>query len=129
MSAPPSLTAADFLEAFLGLLPFGRAWPRDPGTSMRAALAGLFPVYERNTARAINLLAKEAFPSQPQELLPEWEKSLGLPDACDGASGTVAERQAAVKTRFVADGGQSIDYYVSVAAAMGYAITVQEFAP
>jgi uncharacterized protein YmfQ (DUF2313 family) len=48
-------------------------------------LYGLAKSYERETARANNLLV-DSFPLTTYELLPEWESSLGLPDPCAGVA-------------------------------------------
>lgn len=42
---------------------------------------------------------------------------------------SVEQRQAAVAARFVGRGGQSVAYYTGVAAALGYQITITQFAP
>jgi uncharacterized protein YmfQ (DUF2313 family) len=119
-------TAPDYLAAMLALGHRGRAWPIEPDTVRAAAMTGLTGAYVRSGARAVNLIT-DAFPKTTIELLPEWEKSLGLPDICETDASTLQSRQAAVTARFVAAGGQSIDYFVSVAAALGYTITITEF--
>ncbi|HEY0276590.1 MAG TPA: putative phage tail protein, partial [Paenirhodobacter sp.] len=78
--------------------------------------------------RSVNLLT-DAFPVAPVELLPEWELTLGLPDPCAGEDPTIALRQQSVAARFVASGGQSVPYLTGVAAALGYAVTITEYAP
>ena len=122
------LTAERLLALFKSLLPRGRVWPRDIGTDMERALAGLMPTYERLAARDANLLA-DAFPPTALELLPEWEASLGLPDPCAGEAPTLQQRRAQVVARLTAKGGQSVPYFVSLAAALGYTVTVKEYGP
>lgn len=124
----PVRTAADFAEEFLALLPTGPMWPRDPDAPMVQFVTAITPTYARICARDANLLV-DAFPVEPVELLPEWETTLGLPDPCAGPSPTLQRRQQQVAARFVATGGQSADYFVSVAAALGYPITITQFAP
>ena len=120
--------ADDYLALFQDLLPHGPVWPREPDAVMSRTLASLMPVWARLAARDANLLI-DAFPSTTVELLPEWEASLGLPDPCAGTSPTIQARQQQVVARFTADGGQSIPYFVQFAAALGYPITITEFAP
>jgi len=61
--------------------------------------------------------------------LADWERVLGLPDACAGGYGqTQAERIAAALAKIRARGGQSRAYSIGVAAALGYAITIEEYA-
>jgi uncharacterized protein YmfQ (DUF2313 family) len=126
--AAPQYLAADFLAQWQRLLPTGPIWPREADAVLTQCLAALTPTYERQAGRSVNLLA-DAFPVQPVELLPDWETTLGLPDPCLGAAPTLQARQQAVAARFVAGGGQSIAYYVNVAAALGYTVTVTTFRP
>lgn len=127
MSAP-QFVAADYLAALQALLPRGRVWPRDPSTVQASVLTGLTPTYERQNARANQLLV-DAFPVSTIELLPEWEESLGLPDPCARASPTIAARRAQVVARLEAQGGQSAAYFIALALSLGYVITITEFSP
>lgn len=125
MALPP-LAAAHYGAALLALLPPGAAWPRDPASVLARVAAGLAVSPARLEARAVALLA-DAFPVAPLELLPEWEASLGLPDPCSGPAPSTEKRQAAVAARFAARGGQSVAYFVAVAAAMGFTITITHY--
>lgn len=132
MSAP-QFTAADFAAALQALLPRGAVWQRDPDTSQAATIQGLAQIYADQTQRANQLLA-DAFPLATYELLPEWESTLGLPDPCafdpvSGASPTVAFRRAQVIARVKAQGGQSVAYFVALALALGFPITITQFVP
>ena len=124
----PQYAASDYLAACIGALPRGRAWARFFGSVMAQVLSGLMPGYVRNNADAIALVA-DAFPATTVRLLPEWEASLGLPDICDSDPETLSRRRQNVVTRFASGGGQSVAYFVNVAAALGYEITITEFAP
>lgn len=124
----PEFAAADILAARQNLLPPGRAWSRDADSVQARFLATLAPTSVRVCARGLDLLA-DAFPAGTEELLPEWEQSLGLPDPCAGASPTIEARRAQVVGRLVGLGGQSVPYYIAVAASLGYAITITEYAP
>ncbi|MDR5815782.1 DUF2313 domain-containing protein [Caballeronia sp. LZ033] len=122
----PNFNAADFLAAMQALLPRGRVWPRDPDTIQAKVIAGLAPSYERQTARA-NYLLVDAFPATTYELLPEWEATLGLPDACAGAAPTIQQRRAQVVARLTNLGGASIPYLVGFAASLGYTVTITQY--
>lgn len=125
----PVYTALDYLAQTQRLLPRGRVWHRGFGTLQAQYLLTLMPTVVRLNERAANLLV-DAFPcGNPYELLPEWEASLGLPDACTGPLPTLQQRQAAVCAKFIHRGGQSIAYYESVAEALGYAIRVETYQP
>lgn len=120
------LLAADYLQALQSLMPRGRVWPKDPASTQWRALSGLTPTYERQTVRA-NFLLSDAFPVTPFELLPDWESSLGLPDPCAGLSPTIQARQQQVAARFIAGGGQSTGFFISLAATLGYVLTITQF--
>jgi uncharacterized protein YmfQ (DUF2313 family) len=126
--AAPNYQASDFLTALQALMPRGLAWPRDPSSVMAQVEAGLSPTWQRLTQQNNNLLV-DAFPATSDQLLPEWEAALGLPDPCAGESPTLQGRQQQVVARFTNSGGQSIAYFVAYALTLGYAVTVTEFAP
>ena len=123
----PQYSAADYLTAFLGALPRGRAWPKLLESISARVLAGLTPGYVRHNAAAIALVT-DAFPANTVNLLSAWQASLGLPDWCDSDPETLAAQQRAVVARFAGSGGQSVSYFISVAAALGYTVTITEFA-
>jgi len=123
-----NLRAADFLQAFLKLLPRGRVWSRDLASVQNLVLLGLNKIYETNTARANQLLV-DAFPATTFELLPEWEATLGLPDPCAGPAPTIDARRKQVVARLTANGGQSIPYFTALAGNLGYQVTITQFMP
>jgi uncharacterized protein YmfQ (DUF2313 family) len=86
------------------------------------------PTWVRLHMRANDAII-EAFPCTTTEMLPEWEASLGLPDPCTGPLATLQARTAAVCGKFVGRGGSSIEYFVHLAASLGYQITVETFKP
>jgi uncharacterized protein YmfQ (DUF2313 family) len=124
----PAFTNSDYCTAIRYLMPTGRVWPADADTTQQQAVEALAPTPARASARALNLL-RDAFPSTADELLPEWEASLGLPDPCAGPEPTIALRQAQVTARFISGGGQSPPYFVNFAKTLGYDVTVEQFSP
>lgn len=120
-------TVADYAAAILAHLPRGRIWGDDDGPQSRL-MEGLAAEPARLDRRALELL-HDAFPANAAELLAEWEETLGLPDLCSGAGATLQERRAAVVGKLVAVGGQSVPHYVALAAAFGFAVEIEEFAP
>lgn len=124
----PSFSASDYQAALQALLPRGRIWPRDPDATQSKALAGLTVVYERQNARANQLLI-DAFPATTYELLPEWESTLGLPDSCTGSQQAITQRQNAVLSKLLGTGGQSAAYYIAYASRLGFTITITNFTP
>ena len=121
-------TAEDFADSFQRHMPTGPVWPRDPDTTQRAAVEALMPTYVRSWALACDL-PTETLPSTCTFLLPEWEDSVGLPDPCAGPDQTIAQRQAHVVARLTQQTGPSVPSLIAFASALGYAITITEFAP
>lgn len=124
----PSFSRADFASALLGLLPRGRVWPKSPDSAQGRAVACFAPTFQRLSDRAVGLL-EDAFPATAVGLLPEWEATLGLPDPCAGTSPTLQARRNQVVARLTNSGGQSIAFFESFAAGLGYAVTVTQYAP
>ena len=81
--------------------------------------------------RAIaRLLVVEADPRTVEDLLPEWERAFGLPDACVAdAEMTIVERRRVLTAKVAARGGQSPAFLVALALAHGYPVTIDEFRP
>lgn len=119
-------TPEQYREHLLALLPKGPIWLREVGTTLGALLQALADELARVHNRALALI-DEADPSTTLEMLLEWERVAGLPDACAGQATTVAERRARLVARLAARGGQSAAYYVSLAAVYGFVVTIEEF--
>lgn len=124
----PVPTSSDYLWQFQRLLPRGRVWHRGWGTLQAEALLTLMPTWVRLHVRADNLIA-DAFPCSTIELLPEWEATLGLPDPCTGPLATLQQRTAAVCGKFAARGGQSREYFIHLAASLGFEIEIETYSP
>lgn len=108
------------------LLPSGDAWPRAVAALVRDdVLDGLGATYDRARQRALDLV-EESDPRTAVEMLPEWESALGLPDSCAPLAETVVERQRRAHAKLIRRGGHTIAYFVAVAAALGFAISVEE---
>ncbi|WP_050136869.1 YmfQ family protein, partial [Yersinia pseudotuberculosis] len=83
--------------------------------------------YQRSDEDAQDLLSA-AFPDTATALLPEWEATLGLPDLCAiGEIDSMIQRQRAVVAKLFGIGGQSAAYFIRVAKALGYDITVTQY--
>jgi len=61
--------------------------------------------------------------------LADWERVLGLPDTCAGGYGqTKAARIAAALAKIRQRGGLSRAYFIALAKALGFEITIEEYA-
>jgi uncharacterized protein YmfQ (DUF2313 family) len=123
-----NFTAGQYAQAMRALLPRGRVWNHEDGSSQALTVDGLAQVYAQNDGDAVALLT-DAFPATAVNLLPEWESSLGLPDLCIGPAPTIQTRQALVVSRLTNSGGQSVPYFTAFAQAIGYSILIKEFTP
>ncbi len=124
-----ALSQADYLRQMQALLPPGAAWPTAAEATLTQLLSALAEEFARVDVRADELLA-ETDPRTTSEMMWDWERVAGLPDACavaiDGER-TTAQRRADLIGRLTTLGGQSRDYFVAVADAMGYEIVIEEF--
>ncbi len=124
------LGAADFEDAVARKLPpRGLAWTRQVGSVFQGFWRAIADALAAFHAREAQLTELEAFPPTSVELLPDWERVLGLPDPCLGVNPVIAARQAAVAAKLAATGGQSVPYFIALAATLGATISVTEYAP
>ena len=117
-----------YREQLQALLPPGRAWPRDDDADLTRLLAALADEFARIDARA-SALIDEADPLTALELLPDWERAAGLPDACVPIAEGIRARQIAVARKIAGLGGQSRAYFIDLAARIGLEVSIEEYAP
>lgn len=125
---PPVYSAENYLTQFQRLLPRGRIWHRGWGWVQDEDLLTLMPTWARLQVRLNDLIA-QIFPCSTVELLPEWEATLGLPDPCTGQLPTQQQRTNAVCGKFAGRGGQSREYYIHLAASLGFQIEIETYTP
>lgn len=114
------MTHAELLRALLPS-PYNAGAGTLLGTELQVEGAALDAALARAAA-----LAAELDPRTTTELLEDWERVAGLPDSCAPAAQTLDARRKALVGRLVATGGQSRGYFVDLAWARGYAITITE---
>jgi uncharacterized protein YmfQ (DUF2313 family) len=90
---------------------------------------GLTAIWGFVDSRAADLLERESDPRQTVEMLDWWERAWGLPDPCLAIPQSVAERQIVLVNKMTMLGAQSRAFFMSFATAIGYTITIQEYAP
>lgn len=122
------LSAADYRNQLAALLPQGPAWALD-----EAAAGNLLDAWAEEFARIhgrINQLIDEADPRLTYELLTDYERIFGLPTDCmAGIDQTLEQRRNALLSQMTSIGGQSRQYFIDLAAAAGFLITITEFRP
>lgn len=123
-----AMTADDYLQHLQALLPQGPAWPRDADADLTKLLRVFADEFARLDAKAERVLDEEDARST-SELLADWERVAGLPDTCTGLLDSISGRRSALVARLTNLGGQSRQFFIDLAAALGYSITITEFRP
>lgn len=123
------MSAAEYLLQLQALLPEGAAWTREAEAVLTALLAGLAEEYARADSRGDDLL-RQIDPRDADELLADWETTLGLPDICSQLLLITQGRREAAYTKLLTTGGASRQYFIDLAAALGYPdATIDEYRP
>jgi len=123
------MTAAAYLAQLQALLPPGDAWPRQPNATLTRLLAAIADELARVDACGDQLFS-EALPAAALELLSDWERIAGLPDACSTElATTIAERRQDVISALTRQGGSSRAWFIAFAARFGYEVEIDEFRP
>jgi len=117
-----------YRQQLQALLPPGAAWPRDEDAVLTRLLDALAAGLAAGDGRA-RALIEEADPLTALELLPDWERAVGLPDPCSPISDTIRERQLAVARKIAGIGGQSRPFFVQLAALLGLEVEIEEHPP
>lgn len=123
-----AMTAANYRRQLKALLPRGPLWTAPKDGPLDRLLAGLSEELVRADARGDDL-TRESDPRTTSELLADFERMLDLPDPCVATDQTFEERRLAVVAKLVNRGGQSRQFFIELAAALGYDITITEFHP
>lgn len=112
-------SATDYRTQLKQLLPPGPAWDEELYELPVMVIEAVAHELARIDARAGSLLA-EMFPGTIRELLPDWERVMGLPDECLGQAATAGERVREVVRRFTEVGRQDPEYFEGLAKRLGY---------
>lgn len=119
----------DYLNQLKKLLPQGIAWNTGADSNLSKLLRALAEELTRVDNRGFQLTI-EVNPGRTTEMITDWEELVGLPDDCLGElAPTLPERREDVLAVLRATGGQTAQYFISLAAAAGYDITVTTFEP
>lgn len=117
-----------YLELLKSLLPRGRAWTFKSDSPFIQFLQATADELSRIDVRSDDLI-DEADPRITDELLTDWEKEYDLPDDCFIADKSIAERRQDIFNKLVTVGQQDKQYFIDLAATLGYTITITEFSP
>ncbi|HSH71533.1 MAG TPA: putative phage tail protein [Methylophilaceae bacterium] len=73
-------------------------------------------------------LLLEMFAASTSSMLSDWERVYGLPESClIGIAQSFSARRFALVSKIMSEGGTSRAYYIRLAAALGFTITITEF--
>ena len=107
------------------LLPAGRAWPEESGTTLDALVRALAADIAEVDLHDANLL-DEVLPNSTLDLLPEWERVAGLPDSCSQLGSSIAVRRASLIEKLVTKPTLNASEYERIGRTFGVTITVYE---
>jgi uncharacterized protein YmfQ (DUF2313 family) len=121
----------DYAHPLAALLPWGQAWPREPGSVLMKTVRGLAQYWGFVDGRAADLLERESDPRATIELLPDWERNWGLPDPCFAETLTIGDRQRMLVFKMTLLGAQSRKFFITDVSLgmLGVTITITEYAP
>lgn len=117
-----------YLDQLKALLPPGPAWSRALGSVIGRPMEAMAEALARVHGRAQQLL-RESDPRETLEMLPDWERIMGLPDPCAGPTPTIDQRRAQVLARFRQLGGPSAEALEAFAADLGVIIQIGQVGP
>lgn len=123
-----AVTLQAWLASLQALLPPGRAFTREPDSVLSKVLGAIASMFLATQLKLENLL-EQADPRRATSMLPEWERLLGLPDACQPLDTlSTADRQRIAYQRLMEQGGQSRAYFIGLADLYGEpGATITEF--
>lgn len=124
--AESKFTLDQYTSALKSLLPRGRVWSRENIGDQHGLIEGLAKSFQQMDKDAVQLLI-DAFPSTTTDLVDEWNNTVGIPDPCFGAPANIEQNRQYIVAKLIADGGQTVDYYISIAASLGLIIKIREF--
>lgn len=121
-------TAIEYLRLLQSLLPKGAAWNRDESSVLTQFLHGQAEEFSRADERSDDLL-DEIKIDIVSELITDYEIDFSLPDECSDPAETLIERRNIIHTKLISLGQQDKQYFIDLAAALGYEITITEHKP
>lgn len=114
-----------YTNLLLSLLPFGKAWPREPESVLYKLLSGFAPECGRMEEQGRKLIA-EARPLTATETIEEWEAEQSFPDQYYDIPSDIDARRQQVASRMYFSGTQRIPnktFWIELGARLGYTIT------
>ncbi|ECF0258978.1 DUF2313 domain-containing protein [Salmonella enterica subsp. enterica serovar Agbeni] len=117
----------DWLHVLESVMPRGLAWPRERTAALSRFLAGIAPRLARVETNGDRLLL-EMRPETTEEMLPDWEWYLALPECPDADTSFEGRRKAAVE-KYHRKGGLEPWRIEEIINDYGFEIRVIEILP
>lgn len=108
------------------LLPTGQALVPEEDTVLHDFLQGIAVELARIDSRGVDVL-NEADPRTTQELFNEWLSQFGIPDDCSVYAETPEDERTQLLQKLTKQSGQTPQFYIELAEALGYDSRIQEF--
>ncbi len=107
-------------------LPIGGVFDaaHESGTNFRALIEGLGGEYFRAEENIFDV-CEEMDPQVTDDLLPEWERSVGIPDDCFSTAGDFDRRRQAVLLKVGGFRVQTEQDFIDLAAILGQTIEIE----
>jgi len=118
----------DYASQLIALLPRGVAFDSVADGIFGQLVYGIVAEFKR-TSDQICILENETFPLNTTQLLDDWERAMGLPDACAQGPQGLPDRRAAVATKLATIAEPTPQFFVRLARNFGYSIEVIEYKP
>ncbi len=118
--------AADYRDAMLALLPRGKAWPTHHESHFGLLFLALSHELVRVEQRVQQLLL-ERNPATTSEMLPEWLEDWGVPEPMVTGDLGASRLRDLLVAKITAPGWQSRQYFIDLAATLGFEITITEY--
>ncbi len=116
----------DQADLFAAHLPLGGIFDaaRKEDTNFRLLIEGLTTEYSR-TEENIFDVCEEMDPQVTEDLLPEWERSVGIPDSCFSTADDIDRRRQAVLLKLGGFLVRTEQDFIDLAALLGQTIEIE----
>lgn len=119
-------TYQEYRKLLQSLLPKGAFWSKSESSTFTQLLSAFGEELARVEQRGEDLI-NETFSGTISELFTEWEIDFNIPVSGFNLAYTTENRRAEIKTKIIAVGQQNKEYFLEIASALGYTITITEF--
>lgn len=120
------MTAAEYRDQLLQLLPPGVALPKESGAVFVDLISGIAEELARIDDRGDQII-EESDPRTTDELLAEWLTMFGVPDDCSILNTAPSSDRIQLLQKITAQAGQTPEFYVQLGEAATYSSRLAEY--